>query len=127
MNDARPQLRYATSVESRDGAAIAVVALDGELDLGVLGLLEEALAHDTPEPNAVVVDLTKLTFVDSAGIHALVAAREGLTEAGTPSAFVVTPGSNVARILEMTGLIDRLGSHPDRGAAVDAVASAADA
>ncbi len=125
-NDEDPQLRFASSVESRDGAAIAIVALDGELDLGVLEVLEEAIGEQPDDQAGLVLDLSGLAFVDSAGIHALVAAREGLEESGTPSALVVTPGSNVERILDMTGLLERLASHPDRDSALAAVASARD-
>lgn len=119
-----PQLTYATDVASSDGTSIAVVALDGELDLGVLEVLDEALAKRPDDATAVVVDLTELAFVDSAGIQALVAARDALEEAGQPNAFVVVPGSNVERILQMTGLLERLASHPDRDSALAVVAPA---
>jgi anti-sigma B factor antagonist len=121
-----PQLRFASSVESRAGAAIAIVALDGELDLGMLDVLEEAIGQQPDGQAGLVLDLSELSFVDSAGIHALVSAREGLEQSGTPSALVVTPGSNVERILDMTGLLERLASHPDRDSALAAVASALD-
>ena len=123
--DGGSPLRFSSSVESLDGAVITVVALDGELDLSVLDVLEEAIGG-LDDPAGVVIDLSELAFVDSAGIHALTAAREGLVEAGTPSALVVTPGSNVERILEMTGLLERLASQPDRASALAAVASAGD-
>ena len=60
----------------------------------------------------------------STGIQALVAARDALEESGRPSAFVVVPGTNVEQILDMTGLLERLGSHPNRDAALATVASA---
>jgi anti-anti-sigma factor len=126
MADSAPQLRFETSVESRAGASIAVVALEGELDLGVLGVLDEALDDHRSEHGGLVVDLTGLAFVDSAGIHALVAKRESLEESGTPSALVVAPGSSVERTLDMTGLLERLGSHSDRDSALAEVASARD-
>jgi anti-sigma B factor antagonist len=124
MPDSGPQLRFETSVESRDGTSIAVVALEGELDLGVLDVLDEALDDHASGQGALVLDLSGLGFVDSAGIHALVAKREGLAEAGTASALVVAPGSNVERTLDMTGLLERLAAHADRESALAAVASA---
>jgi anti-sigma B factor antagonist len=124
MNDEGPQIRFVTSAESRDGVSIAVVALEGELDLGVLDQFDEALDGQASGHAGVVLDLGGLTFVDSAGIHALVARREDFEESGTPSALVVIPGSNVERILDMTGLMERLGAHPDRESALAAVASA---
>ena len=124
MSEPGPQLSYATEVASSDGASVAVVALDGELDLGVLDMLEKALADRPDDATGVVVDLTELAFVDSAGIQALVAARDALEAAGQPNAFVVVPGSNVERILQMTGLLERLASHPDRDSALAVVARA---
>jgi anti-sigma B factor antagonist len=118
------QLRFDAAVESRSGSAIAVVSLDGELDLAVLDVLEEALAARPGDEVGLVVDLSDLGFIDSAGIQALVSARDGLEESGTPHAFVVIPGSSVERILSMTGLLERLASHPDRDSALAAVASA---
>lgn len=126
MNGNGSQLRFASSVESRDGVAIAIVALDGELDLGVLDVLEEAIGGQADDGSALVLDLSGLAFVDSAGIHALVTAREGLEEGGTRSALVVAPGSNVERTLDMTGVLERLAAHPDRDSALAAVASAHD-
>ena len=126
MNGNGSQLRFASSVESRDGVAIAIVALDGELDLGVLDVLEEAIGGQADDGSALVLDLSGLAFVDSAGIHALVTAREGLEEGGTRSALVVAPGSNVERTLDMTGVLERLAAHPDRDSALAAVASARD-
>jgi stage II sporulation protein AA (anti-sigma F factor antagonist) len=124
VTESGPQFRFDSDVESRNGFAITVLSLDGELDLGVLDILEEALAARDRKEAGVVVDLSELSFVDSAGIQALVSAHEGLEKAGTPSAFVVIPGSNVERILDMTGLLERLGSHPDCDSAVAAVVAA---
>ncbi len=119
-----PQLSYATEVASSDGTSITVVTLNGELDLGVLEVFDEALAERPDDAMGVVVDLTELAFVDSAGIQALVAARDALEEAGQPNAFVVVPRSNVERIRQMTGLLERLASHPDRDSALAVVAPA---
>ena len=126
MSDNGPQLRYESSIESPNGRVIEVVALAGELDLGVLEVLEHALDGTAADRAGLVIDLSEVGFVDSAGIHALVAARESLADAGTPSALVVAPGSNVERILDMTGLLERLGSQPDRDAALKAVAPSKD-
>ena len=124
MNDETDQLRVESSVESHADARIAVVALEGELDLGVLGVLEAALGNGDNDRAGLVIDLTGLSFVDSAGIQALMAARAGMEESGTRSAVVVVPGSNVERIFDMTGLLGQLAPHPDRDSALAAVASA---
>jgi len=67
-----------------------VLALRGELDELAAPALDEALAEERDEP--LIVDLSGLDFICSAGIHALLRNRR------LRSAIVCPPG-NVARVL----------------------------
>src|ERR1700722_7244620 len=63
------------------GAQAAWVHVAGELDLLTAPQLERTL-HDAQVHNRVVViDMREVGFIDSAGIHVLLAAQEG-TESG---------------------------------------------
>ena len=54
---------------------------------------------------AITLDLTRLTFIDSTGLRAIVAAQELCREHGYE--YLLTPGSLAAqRIFELTGLLD---------------------
>ena len=95
-----------------------VLAVRGELELGsALGLagpLSE-VAGDGEGP--VLLDLTGLTFMDSTGMSVLLTAWRRLSRQGRPMA-VVCPGGAVRRLFEMTKLVETLGVHPTREAAM---------
>jgi len=91
------------TVVSEDGTARLV--LTGEIDVSiapaVVSHAEQLLAG---RPRAVVVDLTAVTFLDSAGIGALVALNNAAGEAGVPTVQLVPGPPNVMRVLQIVGL-----------------------
>jgi anti-sigma B factor antagonist len=86
-----------------------VISLCGELDIANAATAEAALEAALEVPDAkVVVDMRELEFIDSTGIALLVAAlaRNDADEARIrflPSSFPA-----VTRVLELTGLAERL-------------------
>jgi len=93
-----------------------VLELEGELDLATAALLTSAVDEADGSP-AVVLDLTKVEFVDSTGLRAIFTARRSATEAGRR--FAVTEGSaQVQRLLEITRLGDHLDTIPDPDSAL---------
>lgn len=88
-----------------DGAT--VVALSGELDFGTVAQVQQRLTElrDAGEP--VVLDLDRLTFMDSTGIRLVLTACEDAR--ARDWRFSVTRGSErVQRVLEAAQVIDRL-------------------
>ena len=90
--------------ETRDASGAPIVELIGEIDISNaerLGTRLERLIDADAKP--LVVDLTKLEFMDSTGIAMLLraAARAGTIEVRNPSHVV-------RRIIECTGLADVL-------------------
>jgi anti-anti-sigma factor len=95
-------------VEARQDRAGTTIVLVGELDMSGTEVfwahVAEALAS---APRPITVDASRLTFVDSAGLMALVRAREAAIEAGV--AFRVRdPSPALRRIAELGGLEDLL-------------------
>jgi anti-anti-sigma factor len=93
------------------------LVLRGELDLNSAPLLSVTLRLICSEPatSAVVLDLSRLTFMDSTGIHVLLLTKELCAEHG--SQFAIVPGeSQVSRVLQITGLLAQL---PIRGGRSD--------
>jgi len=94
-------------ITTRQGEDRVILELDGELDLLNAPLLESALANSgVDQAGTVVLDLRRVTFIDSTGLRTIFGARNAARERG--QAFAVTPGSHqVQRLLSVT----RLGEH----------------
>ncbi|HEX3510231.1 MAG TPA: STAS domain-containing protein [Solirubrobacteraceae bacterium] len=88
-----------------------VVHLDGELDLAGAGRLDAQL-EAIADPVRIVIDVDKVSFIDSGGLATLLAWRRRCSDRRVD--FTLTPGTPAVRkIFEVTGLLDRL---PSRGA-----------
>ena len=100
--------------ESVDG--VQLVRLEGELD--TLGVDEVRVALDRlADGGAVVLDLDRVTFIDSAGLHAL------FTLARSPGrgiAIAVADTSPTAKVISLVRLDDLV---PVRGSVAEAVAA----
>jgi anti-anti-sigma factor len=92
-------------VDAADAGA-AVISLAGELDLSTIRNLEPRLLEEVRNPVGVVVDLTRLSFIDSSGIGLLIKAFRSLDERPGGMYTVVAPGSQVERVFQLAG-IDR--------------------
>ncbi|MEW2287800.1 STAS domain-containing protein [Streptomyces sp. NPDC047841] len=82
---------------------IRVVTVAGEIDHHTGDALRQALdAFRTPRPG-VVVDLHRVTFIDSSGINILIAAHLALREADG-WLRLAAPGESVMRTLNIVGV-----------------------
>jgi len=81
-----------------------VVMCSGEIDVRTAPVLRQALFDpEVVSAPLVVVDLARVSFLDSVGIGALVAARRWLTSRGT-GLVLVCGDTQPRRVLTMTGL-----------------------
>ena len=71
---------------------LAVLVLKGELDFSVAPRAVAALDR-TDETRTLVIDLHGLTFMDSAGVHLLIAARDRCRAAGRTLLVVRGPAT----------------------------------
>ncbi len=86
------------------GSGAVVVGVLGEIDTMTGPVLGEQLSGRLAEAQLVVVDLSRVTFLGSAGLAALVAAKDEADQAGKRLRLVC--GSHtVTRALEATGLM----------------------
>jgi anti-anti-sigma factor len=94
-------------VVSEQGAT-TVIALEGEWDLAQQPATRDAVrkALERP-PERLVLDLSRLSFIDSSGVHGVIdlsmrAARQGI-------GLAIIPGPRaVQRVFELCGLTERL-------------------
>jgi anti-sigma B factor antagonist len=91
-----------------DDAGQRVIRVGGELDLATVPTLAEELDAALNSPsNAVVVDMSELEFIDSTGIAVIVRAI-GTSNGSARLKFVPSRAEGVNRVLEMTGVSERM-------------------
>lgn len=107
-----------TSVAAHDGATVLTVA--GEVDLATAPALETAIEGVLGDkPAALIIDLTGVSFLASAGMAALVAAHQ---RAGAATSIaVVADGPATSRQLKMTALDQVFALHSTLEAALAAL------
>ncbi|MBC7375098.1 MAG: STAS domain-containing protein [Frankiales bacterium] len=82
----------------------AVVALSGELDAHTAAQLRTLLAEQLlAGPGNLVLDLSALSFIDSAGLATLIAADKGTRRAGM-KLVLAAPAPAVRKVLKITGI-----------------------
>ena len=114
------------SAESRDagGSAVALIRVEGEVDLANAEELGSALrTRAAEEGSAVVLDLRGVPFMDSTGLKVVLIASRDL--AG-PLAVIAGAGSAVARLLDLAGVADRVPRFETEEDALGALGSAGD-
>jgi anti-sigma B factor antagonist len=89
------------SVGNRDG--VVVLTVGGEVDLVTIPALEDAIGGVVADsPAALVIDLTTVDFLASAGLRLLAATQE---QVGKSAPFaVVARGPATRRPIQLTGL-----------------------
>lgn len=96
----------------------AVVTASGEIDLtNADGLRDVLLSALDAGARGLVVDLTRATFLDSAGVSALVRTSRRASATGTTLRLAVTAPS-VLRVLDLVGLDRLIGVYPGVSEAV---------
>ena len=80
------------------------LSLIGELDVGSVGVLREALKPHRVRQHAVVIDLSALEFMDSSGLHLLLDASCDARRDGWNLALDPLVSAPVDRVLELSGI-----------------------
>ena len=95
----------------RPSADLAIVELEGEVDIYSSPQFREALSQGIGEgATRVVVDLAKVTFIDSTALGVVVGGVKSLRARGG-SLDIVCRDDNIRRIFEITGLDRILGMY----------------
>lgn len=81
-----------------------VLVIAGELDTHTARALRAGLAAADPDGDEVVVDLSGVTFADSATLGVFVVEHRRLEAAGR-CLVLLDPGPAVRRVLELSGLV----------------------
>ena len=102
---------------------VVVARLDGEIDLSNATELGGVIADRVPnEALGLVIDLTKVGYVDSAGIHVLFELRAKLRNRGQEIALVVPPGAEIFEALRIAYLPGVVGVFDSLDSATESIA-----
>ncbi len=91
------------NVEEKESGKGPLLDVSGELDLTTVAMLRDPLlSHATngTGPN-LIVDLSRVEFIDSAGLALLVEARKRLAADARSLALVLSPGRQPERVLRL--------------------------
>ncbi len=111
-------------IEREDKTVVAV--LTGEVDMSNAASVRLELAESvTPEDDALLVDLSELSFIDSAGLHTLIELATVLDERRQRFLLCVPQGSTTERAIMIIGLPRAVSVHSDRAEALEAARTSA--
>jgi stage II sporulation protein AA (anti-sigma F factor antagonist) len=110
MTDQSPRASpFHVSAGTRDGWQ--VISPEGELDLSTVSLLEERLIQALSADDTVL-DLSRVSFIDSTGIALLLSVSATSREHGW-HLELRDPSPSVERLIKLTGVTELLGSPGD--------------
>ena len=108
--------------DQTEANGVRVLSVSGELDLQTVGDLKRMMPERFSVTAPAIVDLTDCEFIDSTGISALVTACRRAEADGHPGlVLVASPGSQVRKVLRLTGLDSHLPVLETREAATESV------
>ena len=85
------------------------IRVHGDLDMAVADQLIEAISclAESVDDNAIVVDMSRMTFVDSEGLAALIGAHQALDAMGKDLVLQNVP-NQAHKTMVICGLVDQL-------------------
>ena len=98
---------------------VRLLCAQGEIDIAVAPTLLPEVPALVESARGVVLDLSAVTFFDSAGVRLLDRVARECDRAATPFRAVAPPGSVARRVLDLVGLLDLVAD--DVSAAIGAV------
>jgi anti-sigma B factor antagonist len=106
------------SVSTQTHGEAVVLVVTGEVDMGTAPELEESIKGALGRgPKVLVVDLSGVTFLASAGMSVLIGGNQ---QAGDGTSFrLVATGNATLRPMELTGIAEEFAIHPTRDQALD--------
>jgi anti-sigma B factor antagonist len=112
------------SVSIRSQGAVSVLDVGGDVDVHTASAVRDALNRELDSGRRdIVVDLERVTFIDSTGLGVLVAGHHRLAADGG-QLRVVCAQDRILRLLDITGLRQVLAVHDTVPHALNAAASA---
>ena len=94
------------TINKTQNGSTLTLALEGRLDTITAPELETSMKEDLADLTELIIDLSDLEYISSAGLRVLLAAQKAMMKQGT---MVVThPNDVISEIFEVTGFSDIL-------------------
>jgi anti-sigma B factor antagonist len=113
-------MEFEVSTAAVDGAGVLLVSIQGDLDIASADRLAEPAEVAVSSGCALVVDLSRCSFIDSSGLRSVLQAHHALAEAGEAMA-IVAPGSQVRKMLSLTAIDLRVRVFSTQGEAIESL------
>jgi anti-sigma B factor antagonist len=97
----------ALTITVRSERGVVIAAVTGEIDISTAAQLRERLFELADSGGTLIVDLNRVTFIDSAGLGALVRTARRIAEHGG-SLHAVCSRPQTRKLLWMTGVDRRI-------------------
>ena len=111
------------TIEVRHERDYAIVTVAGEIDLSTVTRLRERLFEIATSGNALVVDLDRVTFIDSVGLSVLVGTANRAVAHGSSLQVACAP-PKIRQLLRLTGLDRQIPLASTLDEALEALAAA---
>lgn len=98
------------SVDARN--EVTVLFVEGEVDALSVGELDSALRKAAQRRMPIIIDVSKLSYIDSSGFRAIYQTSERIA-----ISIVAPPGSVLSRTIRLAGINSRIPISPDIDAA----------
>jgi anti-sigma B factor antagonist len=109
------------AMRCEDKDRIQIVSVSGEVDLTSAPRLHEVIwrtkEHVEDDPPRVIVDLSEVEFMDTAGLSVLLEESNAIGQSGERLCLVAREGP-ITRLLEVTGLSESFDVYAELDAAV---------
>jgi anti-anti-sigma factor len=96
------------SVQSQESQGTIVVSVSGEVDIATAGAITEAVEEHRAAGSPVLMDLSRVVFMDSTGVRTLISAARQSANDPTQFAIRSTLAPPVERGLRMMGVFELL-------------------
>ncbi len=99
---------------------VVIARLTGEIDLSNARGIEQAIVVATPnQAELILLDLSDVDYMDSAGIHLIYRLRQSLQSRGQTLTLILTAESPAGDALRLAGVMDHLDIRDSLDAALE--------
>ena len=94
------------TIEIKKNREETTIEIVGRLDTFTAPALEKTIREDIGDTKNLILDLSGLEYISSAGLRVLLGAQKKMKQVGFMK--VINVGENIMEVLEMTGFADIL-------------------